>query len=63
MLVTVTKSIRICRDPKDDKYLELALACNASAIITGDKDLLVLHPYENISILTPVDFLNQNTFS
>lgn len=58
-LIPVNKSIRICRDPKDDKYLELALAYNASAIITGDKDLLVLHPYENIPVLTPVDFLNQ----
>ncbi|GAC1307604.1 MAG: hypothetical protein NVSMB24_19780 [Mucilaginibacter sp.] len=62
-LITTTKSIRICRDPKDDKYLELAVACNASAIITGDKDLLVLHPYENISILTPVGFLNQHITS
>lgn len=26
-------------------------------------DLLVLHPYENISILTPVDFLNQYIIS
>jgi len=58
-LIKITKPIRICRDPKDDKYLELAIACNATCIITGDKDLLVLHPFENIPILTPADFINQ----
>ena len=40
-LITVNKQIKACRDPKDDKYLALALACNAKCIITGDKDLLV----------------------
>jgi putative PIN family toxin of toxin-antitoxin system len=58
-LITVTRQIKVCRDPKDDKYLELAVACNASCIITGDKDLLVLNPFDNIPILTPADFLNQ----
>src|SRR5579863_633618 len=58
-LVTVTETVTICRDPKDNKYLELAASCKASCIITGDKDLLVLHPFENIPILTPGEFLNQ----
>ncbi|MDQ6842960.1 MAG: putative toxin-antitoxin system toxin component, PIN family [Bacteroidota bacterium] len=52
------ESIIACRDPKDDKFLELAVAANASCIVTGDKDLLILHPFRNISILTPSDFLN-----
>jgi len=39
-----TISIQECRDPKDDKFLELAVTCGASCIISGDKDLLVLHP-------------------
>jgi putative PIN family toxin of toxin-antitoxin system len=50
-------SITVCRDPKDNKFLELAVAAGASAIITGDKDLLVLHPFENVPILSPADFL------
>ena len=58
ILITINRSVKICRDPKDDKYLELAVSCNASCIITGDKDLLVLHPFENIPILTSADFLN-----
>jgi putative PIN family toxin of toxin-antitoxin system len=52
-LVEVTHSISICRDPKDNMYLELALSGNAACIVTGDSDLLVLHPFENILIVTP----------
>ena len=47
----------VCRDPKDDKYLALAISANSKIIVTGDEDLLVLHPYENISILNASDFL------
>ncbi|MDQ3845898.1 MAG: putative toxin-antitoxin system toxin component, PIN family [Bacteroidota bacterium] len=54
----VTVSINACRDPKDNKYLELAVESKASCIITGDADLLVLHPFGGISILSPLDFLN-----
>src|SRR5438876_12197162 len=34
-----------CRDPKDNKYLELALAAGASVIVSSDDDLLVLDPW------------------
>lgn len=56
----VSETIRECRDPKDDKYLELAVSVNASCIITGDKDLLILHPFRGIPILKAVDFLNNS---
>ncbi|RZM19671.1 MAG: putative toxin-antitoxin system toxin component, PIN family [Pedobacter sp.] len=52
------ETIKACRDPKDDKYLDLAVSCNASCIVTGDKDLLVLHPFKNIPIVTAAEFLN-----
>ena len=52
------EALTACRDPKDDKFLELAVCANASCIITGDKDLLILHPFRNIPILNVVDFLN-----
>ena len=51
-------SLKASCDPKDDKFLELAVSANASCIITGDKDLLILHPFRNIPILNAVDFLN-----
>lgn len=50
--------ITACRDPKDNKFLELAVEANAACIITGDNDLLVLHPFRNIPIVNAVDFLN-----
>lgn len=55
-LVQVTVNITACRDPKDDKFLELAVNGNAECIITGDKDLLILHPFRDIAILTPQAF-------
>jgi uncharacterized protein len=55
--IKVTSHVYICRDPKDNMYLELALSGNASIIVTGDGDLLVLNPFCNISIITPKDFL------
>ncbi len=47
--------IRACRDPKDDMFLELAVHGQADAIITGDRDLLVLNPFRGIAILTPAE--------
>ena len=54
----VSESINVCRDPKDNKFLELAIAADASCIITGDNDLLILNPFRNIPILNASDFLN-----
>ena len=56
-LITITETIDICRDPKDNKFLELAISGNATHIITGDKDLLELNPFQGIPILTPKQFL------
>ena len=49
--------IRICRDPDDDKVLEAAVVGAADCIVTGDRDLLVLHPFRGIPIVTPAAFL------
>ena len=48
-----------CRDPKDNKFLELAVAGKADCIVTGDKDLLELYPFHNICIISPKEFLTQ----
>jgi len=57
LLAPTTIVINDCRDPKDNKFLELAVSCDVDCIITGDMDLLVLHPYRGISILTANQFL------
>ncbi|MFZ5878173.1 MAG: putative toxin-antitoxin system toxin component, PIN family [Chloroflexota bacterium] len=59
-LVEVTQRVKECRDPKDDKFLELAVNGNATLIVSGDKDLQVLHPFRNIPILSPREFLDTN---
>lgn len=49
--------ITASRDPDDNKFIEAALAGNASWIISGDKDLLDVERYKTIQIVTPVEFL------
>jgi len=55
--IDVDRRIAACRDPKDDKFLELAASGRATHIISGDADLLALHPFEGIAILAPRSFL------
>ena len=52
-LVTITERIAACRDPTDDKFLELAVRGHADLIVSGDADLLTLNPFRGIPIITP----------
>jgi hypothetical protein len=56
-VIDVVDVVSDCRDPKDNKFLELALSGRASHIVTGDSDLLVLHPFHGIAIVRPQLFL------
>jgi putative PIN family toxin of toxin-antitoxin system len=55
--VEIEETLSVCRDPKDNKVLELAVSGEAQAIITGSQDLLNLHPFRGVSILTVDQFL------
>ncbi len=55
--VTINRTFSLCRDPRDNKFLDLAACGNADYLITGDEDLLELHPFEGVSILSPASFL------
>jgi putative PIN family toxin of toxin-antitoxin system len=57
--ILITERITACRDPKDDKFLELAVNGHADVIVTGDADLLALHPFRDIPIETPSAFLRR----
>ena len=59
LLVNITETIAVCRDEKDNKFLELAVSGNANLIITGDLDLLELNPFQSIEILTPDRFVDK----
>ncbi len=56
-LIEITEAVQVCRDPKDDQVLELAVNGNATYILTGDADLLVLNPFRGVEIVTPAEFL------
>ena len=58
--ISIHCHIQDCRVPKDNKFLELAISGQANILISGDQDLLILHPYRTVSILTPSDFLMLN---
>ena len=47
-----------CRDADDDKLLETALMGAANCLVTGDRDLLEMSPFQNIPVLTPADFID-----
>lgn len=56
-LVTITERVTECRDPKDNKFLELALNGRADVIVSGDHDLLTLNPFREIPIVKPATFV------
>jgi putative PIN family toxin of toxin-antitoxin system len=57
-LIQVRSQVSVCRDDKDNFLLSLAVDGNATHLLTGDKDLLILHPFDEIQILTIVDYLS-----
>lgn len=57
--VSVIQLVRECNDPKDDKFLEVALNGRADLIIAGDTHLLRMHPWREIAILPPSEYLER----
>lgn len=57
--VPIVHPVRECRDPEDNKFLEVAVNGRADVTITGDDDLLVMNPWRGIEILTPADYLKR----
>ena len=55
-LVTISDRITACRDPKDDKFLELAVNGHADLMVSGDADLRALNPFRDIPIVAPAFF-------
>jgi uncharacterized protein len=56
-VVHITRRLRVCRDAKDDKFLDVAINGEADAVVTRDKDLLVLNPFHGVPIVTAAAFL------
>lgn len=60
-LVVINEVVRECADPKDNKFLEVAINGNADLIVTGDSDLLILNPFRGIQIISPASFISLHT--
>lgn len=64
-LVSVTATVALSRDAKDDHYLALCKDVSADFLVTGDKDLLSIPPAKlrekgiSCRILTPQDFVQR----
>ena len=58
-LVEIVETIDLCRDEKDNKFLEVAINGKANYLITGDNDLLVLRPFQDVKIMTINEFLGE----
>jgi uncharacterized protein len=56
IVIPVKLEQQVCRDIDDDWILATALTGMAQCIITGDKDLLVISRFENIDIISPINF-------
>ncbi len=62
VFVEIVVRVQECRDQKDDKVLEVALNGKAQSIISGDRDLLVMHPFRDINVVTAEEFLRTMAF-
>jgi len=59
LIIEPVLKINVCRDSKDNKFLEVAFTAGATCIISGDQDLLILNPFNDIPIITPAAFLTR----
>jgi putative PIN family toxin of toxin-antitoxin system len=60
-IVPIIQVVRECRDPSDDKFLEVALNGRADVIITGDEDLLAMNPWRGIAIVSAKNYLSMGS--
>ena len=58
-MVPIVRVVRACRDPRDDKFLEVAVNGRADLVVTGDRDLLELDPFMGVAILSPAGYLDR----
>ncbi|MBF0362607.1 MAG: putative toxin-antitoxin system toxin component, PIN family [Oligoflexia bacterium] len=56
-IINAEKHFQLCRDPKDDKFIDCAFAGQVRYIISGDNDLLILKKVNKITIIDAKSFL------
>ena len=58
-MVPIVTAVHGCRDKSDNRILEVAVNADAALIVSGDQDLLTLHPFRGIPVLTPGDYMQE----
>ena len=56
-VIDVQARVTECRDPKDNKFLKLAIDGNARILVSGDSHLRGMHPFRGVAIATPGEFI------
>lgn len=56
-VVEIIQRVQACRDPDDDKFLEVAVNGRADVVVSGDRDLLELNPFRGMAIVSPTAYL------
>ena len=60
-MVPIVTAVHACRDDADNRILEVAVNGGADAIVSGDSDVLMLHPFRGIPIMKPGDYVKGGT--
>jgi len=58
-IIEVSRQIKVCRDPDDDKFVECAVDGKCLYIVSGDKDLLSIKNFDAVEILTVTEFFER----
>ncbi len=58
-LVESTTTVKVSRDPDDDKFIGCAIDSKSYYIVSGDKDRLVLKKHKDIEIITAAQFVKR----
>ena len=58
-LIESKTTVRVCRDPDDDKFIACAIDSKSLYIVSGDRDLLAVGKYQNVEIVTVADLFTR----